>query len=171
MKKLKNIALILWFTLLFCLLLLTIFSCTTAKNVTTKNEVKTTKDSIVYLEKSKAITDSLIIELSEIKTSKNECDSIVNEELKKFLKLLNVQKTSGNNTVGFSYDDVKQLLIAYAKVGETTNKKEKIKETTTDTTTTEVPVKYTPKWIKTLAYIGGFTLLLVLTYVAIKFIK
>lgn len=105
-----------------------------------------------------AIMDSIKFLIATVKTQKPECDSITNVKINELLAQINMQKTSGNNGFGFYYDQLKKQLVAYAKIGETL--KEKNNNTYNkniilrEKEKVEIPVKYIPKWVQYLAYLG-----------------
>lgn len=116
--------------------------------------------------KNQAIIDSLKILIGQIKTSRPECDSIANAEIKKLLSRLNNKKTSGNNSYGIYFDELKNELVSYAQIAETQN--EKIIELENklfaeiNKKSESKPVKYIPKEVRVLALFGSLTLLYIL---------
>lgn len=115
-------------------------------------------DSVKVKQVNKAILDSLIIQIGKVKTAKPECDSIAQATLEQVLKQLNSRKKSGDNEAGIYYDEIKKMLVAYQKIGETSSDYTKIlaviKELEKDKEVTKIPVKYIPWWVKYLAYLG-----------------
>lgn len=125
---------------------------------TIEKTIEKSKDSVSITEISNAIIDSLKIKISEIKTSKPECDSITNAKIQELLSQIEVSKTSGDNELGFYYDQIQKILVAYAKTGQSINKETNVKndnkETEKDNHLKEIPVPYIPKWVKWLAGFG-----------------
>lgn len=116
------------------------------------------RDSVVNREISKAISDSLFVAIGNIKTSKPECDSITNAKIQELLRQISSMKKSGNNELGFYYDEINKKLVAYGKVGQSIDEKIKILndllDKTTDKEIKEIPVEYIPKWVQYLAWLG-----------------
>lgn len=130
------------------------------------------RDSVVNREISKAISDSLFVAIGNIKTSKPECDSITNAKIQELLRQISSMKKSGNNELGFYYDEINKKLVAYGKVGQSIDEKIKILndllDKTTDKEIKEIPVKYIPKWVQVLAWIGGFSILAFILWICKK---
>ncbi|PWA09511.1 hypothetical protein [Flavobacterium laiguense] len=125
--------------------------------------IKHRTDTVKHTEISKAIQDSLIIQVAKVKTAKPECDSITQATLDQVLKQLNSRKKSGDNEAGIYYDELKGQIIAWQKIAETykeklATNKEKI-YIKGDKEIIKIPVKYIPWWVKYLAYLGTATLL------------
>lgn len=129
-----------------------------------QNTKETTQVSIVKKDSSKtttinkAILDSLFITVEKVKTEKPECDSITQANLDQILKQLNSHKKSGDNEAGIYYDQLKKMIVAWQKVGQTQNEQIKINSKASNTILEkgkiEVPVKYIPTWIRYLSYLG-----------------
>lgn len=154
-------------------------SCKTSKPIitnTTETNKKEIEKIIVTNEvvKNKEIIDSLKISISKIKTVRPECDSITNAEIIKLLKLINSKKQSGENTYGIYFDEIKNELVSYAKIGET--KDQKIKQLNSKLLIEslkkqkEIPVKYTPKYVQYLAYFGLLALI-ILVFIVVNKLK
>lgn len=115
-------------------------------------------DSVQVTAINNAILDSIIIQVSKVKTTKPECDSITQVTLDQLLSQLNSRKKSGDNEVGIYYDDIKKMIVAWQKVAQTQNEKLVInktaKETSVEKQIVEVPIKYIPLWIKCFAFLG-----------------
>lgn len=119
-------------------------------------------DSVKHKEINKEILDSLIIQLAKVKTAKPECDSVAQATLDQVLKQLNNRKKSGDNEAGIYYDELKNQILVWQKIAETANEKlatnkEKI-YIKGDKEIIKVPVKYIPRWVAILAFIGGLTI-------------
>lgn len=148
--------------ILFVALSVVVSSCK-AKPVkeihTIEKTIEKQKDSTSVTEISNAIIDSLKVKIAEIKTAKPECDSITNANIQELLSQIETSKTSGNNEIGFYYDQIKKMLVAYAKTGQSTNKETNTnnvnKEIEKDIQIKQIPVRYTPNWIKWLAGFGA----------------
>lgn len=124
--------------------------------------------------KNQAINDSLKKPIPNITTSKPDCDSIANAKFKEYLKGLNFKKTSGNNSFGIYFDELKNELVAYANIAETQNQKitdleTKILEEKQKNQQVK-PVKYIPEHIQKLAAIGVLALLYLLYRILKPFI-
>jgi hypothetical protein len=122
-------------------------------------------DSVRSTEVNKAILDSLIIQVGKVATAKPECDSITQATLDQVLSQLNSRKKSGDNEAGVYYDQLKRQIVAYIKEAETRNEKTSTNKEKTETSKEKeiikIPVKYIPWWAKTLAFLGGITLVYV----------
>lgn len=154
------------------------------KENTIKNDSVTTilnnQDKTTKIETNKEILDSLFVPVSEIKTNKLECDSLVNVEVQKALKKLTTKKISGSNEYGLYYDEINKKLVFYVKVGETKNttfedvtikdKSSKVNKSTdkkeSDKQVKQVFIKYIPKWIQVLACIG----FLFIAYIVVRLV-
>jgi hypothetical protein len=169
-------------TLLFCKCLIvmfgffaiasTAFSCAskapTETNKTVENitEQKTAFEQ--FTEVNKAISDSLIVKIPIVKTAKPECDSITQNELNRVLGLLNSYKKSGQNEASVKYDPIKSEITVWQKIPETKNQISNTNKSQNKILKEKIyikipvyvpkPVKYTPFWVKILAWIGGLTL-------------
>ena len=153
--------------ILFILLLLCIFcmcGCAakpieTTSKIEHHNEVK--KDSTKVIETNKAINDTLKIKIAKVKTSKPECDSITQAKINELLRQLNTSKKSGDNEAGIYYDELKQQLVMWQLMAQTKNEKTTTNKSSEVTTKLElakpVIVKFIPKWVQVLAWIGSFT--------------
>lgn len=127
------------------------------------------------IDRNKAVADSLLIVIGQIRTSKKDCDSVCQEAVNQMFEQINHKKVSGDNSYGFLWDKHKKLLIAYANLAETVNQKT---ETGKDSivyidryTKKEIPVtvKYTPWYYKYPAYFGWACFLLLCGYLISKF--
>ncbi|WP_394760071.1 hypothetical protein [Flavobacterium sp.] len=149
-------------SILFIGLSIAVVGCK-AKPIISTNTKETEKTIEIIKEKTTdnnlAVIDSLKILIHNVKTSKPECDSITNAKIDELLLQINSKKTSGDNSFGVYYDKLRKELIAYTKLGATTTevtsnhnyKTEVLKEVSVK----EIPVRYVPKWIQILAYIGA----------------
>jgi hypothetical protein len=141
-------------------------SCGSGKPITsTQNKesvsiTDTSKDSVVI--KNLAIMDSLKVAIEKVTTTRPECDSLTNAKIEEILSKINTKKASGENGYGFYFDKLKRELVAYAKMGETKNEKIQnnysTQKTIVEKETIKIPVKYTPKWLTYLAWLGGILL-------------
>jgi hypothetical protein len=118
-------------------------------------------DSVKSTQVNKAILDSLMIQIAKVKTVKPECDSITQATVDQLLKQLNSRKKSGDNEAGIHYNDLKKELVIWQKIAQTQSENVATNKEKTDTKVdkqfVKVPIKYTPLWIKILAFIGfGF---------------
>lgn len=136
---------------------------------TTERIIEHRKDSIVNREISKPIIDSLFIRLSKIKTAKPECDSITNAEIHKLLKQIASLKKSGDNELGFYFDEIQNMLVAYGKTGQSLSERiatlEKQLDKKSETIEKEIPVKYIPKWVQGLAIVGFAALVFIALWI------
>jgi hypothetical protein len=120
--------------------------------------IKTSRDSSNVIDRNLAVIDSLKAYIGAIRTARPECDSVCQATVDRLLSQLNTQKTSGNNSYGFYYDEYKKVLTAYTKLGETINQKTNVakasdRQTTVKITTT-IQVAYTPAYMKYSAWFG-----------------
>jgi hypothetical protein len=139
----------------------------TQSKETNSNTVISTNNETI---KSLAILDSLKIAIDKVNTTRPECDSLTNDKIEEILSKINTKKASGENGYGFYFDKLKRELVAYAKIGETKNEKTQnnyiTQKTVIQKETLKVPVKYVPKWLTYLAWLGG----ILLVYNIYKFI-
>lgn len=166
-----------WFTMLLILLAVSflVISCKAKPQPqnthTIEKTIETKLDSVSTIKISKAIQDSLILKISQIKTAKPECDSITNAEIKHVLQRLNNVKKSGNNEFGIFFDELKNELVIYADIKEAIEKDTKIlkslisdlKNSKSETIVKEVY----PKWLVWLAIVGGLSI----AYILYRFSK
>lgn len=128
---------------------------TQSKETNIATEVRTESERI----KSLAILDSLKIAIEKVSTTRPECDSLTNAKIDELLAKINTQKSSGNNSYGFYFDKLKRELVAYATIGATQseNKSQQVntQKTIVEKETVKIPVKFIPKWLQYLAWIGG----------------
>ena len=188
-----------WYLFLFLLVALTtLTSCkakalknkhtiekTTETNHDIKTKIEIVKDTSTKIETNKAVLDSIFIAVSDVKTSNKDCDSLVNVEVRKALKRLETKKKSGQNEYGVFYDELKNKLIFYVTIGETQNTtiaKNKTEDKSTEKNkatfekksenkVTEIPVKYIPKWVQVLAFIGFLFVAYIIVKIYLKFTK
>lgn len=111
--------------LIFTLLLLS--SCGVTKRshsdtTTIKEKIETSKDSSSIIETSKAIKDEVIINIPESDTGDRDFDEAVNRAVTNILRSINFQKTSGDNSYKFYYDEKLRQLRAEFEIGATQNK-------------------------------------------------
>ena len=132
-ENLKPFAIILLFTFLAVLF------CTGCKSVhppvvetitTTTNTAKT-ETTQIFVNRNKAIIDSLKLVIGKYKTAKPECDSITNAAIADVLSRINSSKSSGDNKLGFYYDKLNQTLVAYGQIAETLDSIKSSKSTDT----------------------------------------
>lgn len=112
-----------WFSVL--IILLAASSCKSNQAVLKNETVATTvkKDCTAVfqnIEKTNAISDQLNLFVPDFKTGSKcaDCDSLCNARKAEWLKSVNSQKTSGKNELGFKYDALNNLLVAYGKLDE-----------------------------------------------------
>ena len=131
---------------------------------TDTKEVKQANDILKEktIDRNLAIIDSLRILIHTVKTSKPECDSITNAKIDELMAQINAKKQSGDNSFGVYYDKLKKELIAYANVGSTkteiTNEHNYKTEIIKEASVQKIPVRFIPKWVQILAYIGAGTI-------------
>lgn len=141
-----------------------------------KETINTNQNIKIETDRNKAIIDSLIITIGRVKTSKPECDSICQENLDHVLEQLNHLKISGDNRFGILYNKHTKLLTAYAKLGETINQKTEEKKDSIrgfdqfkeKKSTKEIPVEFTPNYMKYSAYFGWACMLLIILWLSNK---
>lgn len=149
-------------SILFVFLSIAIIGCK-AKPIISTNTKETEKTSEIIKVKTTdnnlAVIDSLKILIQKVKTSKPECDSITNAKIDELMLQINSKKISGDNSFGIYYDKLRKELIAYAKIGatktEVTSNHNYKTEILKEVSVKEIPVRYVPKWIQILAYIGA----------------
>jgi hypothetical protein len=114
-----------FFTFLMVLLVFSflLISCKTAQlppdiNIGTHIE-KDTTSYVQITDHSKAIIDSLNVQIGLIKTAKPECDSITNVAISNILRTLNTTKQSGDNGYKIKYNELLKRLELIIKVGST----------------------------------------------------
>lgn len=142
-------------------LLFLVFSC--GKKPIHTHTKETYVDSVSIkkiIDRNARITDSLFHKLGEVRTVKPECDSITKAYLENFLKTLNTKKKSGGNEYGFYYDEMQKMLVMYANLAETVNEQNESKTAKVETSskTETIQVRYVPKWVAGLAFLGVFAI-------------
>lgn len=140
------------------------------KTHTIERIVEYKTDSVKVTAINKAILDSLIIQVSKVKTIKPECDSVAQATLDQLLRQLNSRKKSGDNEIGIYYDDIKKMIVAWQKVEQTQNEKvasnKTAKATSVEKQIVEVPIKYIPLWVKCFAFLGFATVIFLVWRIA-----
>ena len=124
----------------YILLLITFFSsCTALKRVKKETETVTTSeketvqkfDSLVSIEKNRAINDKYIFKVPKSKSNDKASDSILDARLDEILDKINFQKRSGSNSYKMSYNPKKREIVTDVEVGAT---EDKTKNTNTEVT-------------------------------------
>ncbi len=120
--------------LIIILIILSMTSCAVLKKdktttVKEKETLETTSDSISKETINKEIDDEAAFNIPEVKTDDSEYDRRVNEGIVNALRGINLQKSSGDNSYRFWYDEQLKQMRAEFKIGQTVNK-----ETSADNT-------------------------------------
>lgn len=153
----------------------TLISCASRKPIESTSIVEKTliKDSTSITKVSEEIKDSLFVKITEATTGNKNIDSIVNSEIDKILSKIDTRKVSGSNELSFSYDRVRKTIQGYGKVAKSDNIKLQSNtfEKNNSTKVLKIPVKFIPKYVKILAFIGVFFLLLLLAFVIVWLFK
>ena len=116
------------------------------------------------IERNLPVSDHLQLYFPMSSTGKPDCDSICDRHLQNQLMRLNMEKRSGDNKYEILYDRYQRVLKINVHLAETVNRKKEsdtahynFKETIE---IQKIPVIVpVPKWIKVLAWIGGFSIL------------
>jgi hypothetical protein len=172
MKKTTNkFLMLIWFAFLIIMvtsLMASVVSCKAKpieKTHTLERITQTKLDSTTVIAVSRAIQDSLLIQINKIKSAKPECDSLINNEIKNTLQRLNNIKKSGNNEFGIFYDALKNQVIVYANIKESIEKDTRVLkallEQNKEFKTQTIEVKVYPKWLVYLAILGGLFILFI----------
>lgn len=110
---------------------------------------------------NQAIIDTFYLQLSQIYSSKKECDSLINYYRNEALKSFATAKNSGDNSYEIKYNEALKRLEFLIKVGQTSNKatEQNAQKTITKTVekTIEVPVKLPLTWWQNLFYWIGIS--------------
>ena len=148
---------------IFCFGLSVWFAGCKAQPLVIKSNIETEKTYEITTDKvtnnNLEIKDSLKILIQNVRSAVPECDSITNAKIDELLAQINLRKTSGGNSFGIYYDKLRKELIAYTKLGatktEVTSNHNYKTEILKEVSVKEIPVRYVPKWIQILAYIGA----------------
>lgn len=100
------------------------------KTTTTKEteKIEKTKDSSSVIEINKAIKDEAIFKIPESNTGRLEFDKAVNEGMANLLRNINFNKSSGDNSYRFYYDEKLKAMRAEFEIGQTQNREINVKE-------------------------------------------
>lgn len=109
------------------IILLTLSSCGITKrehsdSTIIKEKIEKNKDSSNVIENNKAIKDKATIAITESNTGDRNFDEAVNKAVTSILRSINFQKTSGDNSYKFYYDERLKELRAEFEIGATQNK-------------------------------------------------
>jgi len=91
-------------------------------STTTKEVSEKVKDSSNITETSKAINDEAVIAVTQSDTGDRDFDEAVNKAVTNILRSLNLNKTSGDNSYKFYYDEKLKALRAEFEIGATESK-------------------------------------------------
>lgn len=166
-----------FFTFLMVLLLFSflLISCKAAQltpDVNTDTNIeKDTSSHVKITDNSKAIIDSLNVQIGLIKTAKPECDSITQAAISYIFRNLNTSKQSGDNGYQIKYNELLKRLELIIKVGSTktevtTDFKAKSKIRDRFITKTITLKQRLPQWQLYLMLIGSGTIV----FLAIKLV-
>lgn len=158
-----------WFSFLLILLVASILTVgCKAKKIPINNATKETTDKTDYTsvkeltEINKEITDQLIWQLSQVKTSNPECDSITRAYLFQLLNSWNTEKTSGGNSYSLKFNELLERMELQVNLAETQNKsKDSIHEKIIIKeyhTRFEIPVEVPLRWWEKTLMITGVVL-------------
>ena len=141
-------------SLSYLILILLFTSCLGSKKITEKTSKETSTlqtDSISKETVNKGISDSATFKVAESNTGDIDFDKRVNEAVSNVLKSINFQKSSGDNSYKFYYDEQLRELRAKIELGETRNSEVKVdKDAVVETKETESVEKYlkvVPWWL------------------------
>ena len=153
------------------LLPLALVSCKTHQPHTSHySHTSHTSHDTLIITRTLPIHDTLYIPIAPPHTGNNQCDTLCQQQLQQLLERLNTTKHSGQNNYGIYYDKYRQQLILYQNLQQQltkyqthttqthTTQTHTTQTHTTTHTTKQIPVPYTPQWLKILATIGTITI-------------
>lgn len=150
--------------LLSLLLSLLAVACKSVKETQQSQEVtQRTRIDSIFVEKQVPLRDTVYINIPEIRTIKPECDSLCNEEVRKIMQQISVNRQQGEDSQGVYYNRYKGQLVVYQNIGARQSTYQGQFSGYSHTKAVEqtkiVKQYYVPKLVKILAFIGGGTLL------------
>lgn len=143
----------------------------------TKESTDTTDFTSVkeLTEINKEITDQLIWQLSQVKTSNPECDSITQAYLFHVLNSINTQKSSGDNSYSLKFNALERQLELLVNISETKNSsRDSIATKIIEKNfyhTREVPVRLPLTWYQKMAQYLAIIALMLIAFKIFSFIK
>ena len=143
------------------LLPLALVSCKTHQPHTSHySHTSHTSHDTLIITRTLPIHDTLYIPIVPPHTGNNQCDTLCQQQLQQLLERLNTTKHSGQNNYGIYYDKYRQQLILYQNLQQQLSQYQThtTQTHTTTHTTQQIPVPYTPQWLKILATIGTITI-------------
>ena len=143
------------------LLPLALVSCKTHQPHTSHySHTSHTSHDTLIITRTHPIHDTLYIPIAPPHTGNNHCDTLCQQQLQQLLERLNTTKHSGQNNYGIYYDKYRQQLILYQNLQQQLSQYQThtTQTHTTTHTTQQIPVPYTPQWLKILATIGTITI-------------
>lgn len=161
--------------ILIILMSLLFISCKIGQTTrhTEKQATEHTKTDTLIISKIEKIKDTLFVQVPVVQTIDKNCDSLCQKELDKILSQLRSQKSSGGNKTGIYYDKLQKQIVLYnelqAQFDTYKSNNQKVIETKEIEINKEIPIPYIPKFIKFLAWCGGFSLLFIIV-VIIRFL-
>ena len=94
--------------LLSLLLSLLAVACKSVKETQQSQEVtQRTRIDSIFVEKQVPVRDTVYINIPEIRTIKPECDSLCNEEVRKIMQQISVNRQQGEDSQGVYYNRYK----------------------------------------------------------------
>lgn len=156
------------------LLFLSVLSCRSIQEVQhEKHHHFLQKTDTIFIEKTRALSDTLFIQVPVIQTIDKKCDTLCQEEMQRLLAKLHTKSHQQGTQKGIYYDALKKQLVLYTQLQEEfslyksqhTNNlqvsdKQKIKE---------VPVSYVPLWAKIFSGIGAIALIYAIIRLSLYF--
>ena len=104
--------------LLSLLLSLLAVACKSVKETQQSQEVtQRTRIDSIFVEKQVPLRDTVYINIPEIRTIKPECDSLCNEEIRKIMQQISVNRQQGEDSQGVYYNRYKGQLVVYQNIG------------------------------------------------------
>lgn len=151
-----KIAIKFWSVVLIFMLVssIALVSCKAKQNLESTTVETTNKETLIDDKEkiviNQEIIDKMLFEIEQIRSSNPDCDSLINAYREELAIKLNGFKQSGDNSYELKYNKALKRIELLMKVGKT-EKKEKVKNTTTKTDynitkTIQVPVHYMHWW-------------------------
>lgn len=151
------------------ILLLPLFfvGCKLPKQATQEQHTITVvQHDTLVVERTLPLTDTLYINVPQIRTIQPQCDSICNHEIKQLLQRLNTTKKAGNNQYGVYYDAYRNQLVLYQHLAQQLNtyrnRIAQLKEQKSQVKVIQKP--YYPRWLLITAIAGIVTTIIVLFF-------
>lgn len=128
------------------------------------------KDTL-FVERIRSTNDTIYVQVPAVETANKECDTLCQRQLQAVLQQMQFHRKSAESKVGFYFDKYKNQLVLYQQLQEQLNMYKSINQQDSNIQIKEVikEIKkpYVPLWVKSLAFIGAFAMILLIGYLVV----